>query len=178
MTSVFHLLMGCPASGKSTLASLLHQAIPHSQIISTDKTREELFGSAAKQGDWALINAKISAQIAQAISDGKQIIYDATNAKKVWRAELLRELKQFDNLKIIGWHLQTPLEICYERNSQRQRQVPLEVIHTYYLALEEFPPSKDEGFTALYQVPYNGLKTNSFSRNQKFMENIISSSGI
>ncbi len=177
MASVFHFLMGCPASGKSTLASLLHQAIPQSQIISTDKTREELFGASDKQGDWALVKERVFVQIVQAISDGKQIIYDATNAKKVWRTELLSELKQFDKLKIIGWHLQTPLEICYQRNSQRQRQVPLEVIYTYYLALQEFPPSKNEGFTELYQVAYDEL-ARDFSRIKKFMENIISSSEI
>jgi predicted kinase len=158
MTSIFHLLMGCPASGKSTLASYLHQAIiPHSQIISTDKIREELFGDAAKQEDWALIQAVISERIQQAIADERQIIYDATNAQKLWRMDLFKQLKEFDNLNIIGWHLQTPLKICYERNSQRERQVPQKVIQTYYQALKKFPPSKDEGFTEIYQVFYDDL---------------------
>jgi predicted kinase len=164
MTSVFHVLIGCPASGKSTLAAHLHQAIPQSQIISTDQIREDLFGDAATQGDWALINSEISTQIAQAIAAGKQIIYDATNAEKAWRSELLDSLKKLDDLKIIGWYLQTPLEVCYQRNKNRLRQVPEDVIEIYAIALEKSPPSKDEGFTEFHHIPYDQLENIDFSQ--------------
>ncbi|UAJ74634.1 ATP-binding protein (plasmid) [Synechocystis sp. PCC 7339] len=172
MTSVFHVLIGCPASGKSTLAAYLHEAIPESQIISTDQIREELFGDASQQGNWASIQAKISVDIRQALSQrsasqcavGKQIIYDATNAQKAWRSELLGNLQKFDNLKIIGWYLQTPLEVCYQRNRNRQRQVPEDVIEIYAMALEKYPPSKDEGFTELHYIPHDQLASIDFSQ--------------
>ncbi|AIE73542.1 hypothetical protein D082_10140 [Synechocystis sp. PCC 6714] len=109
-----------------------------------------------------MIQAKISVDIQQAIAAGKQIIYDATNAKKAWRSELLHTLEQFNNLQVIGWYLETPLKICYQRN--RKRQVPSEVIQTYYHALEQLPPSKDEGFTKLHHIPYDQLESIDFSR--------------
>lgn len=73
-------------------------------------------------------------------------------------------LKKLDDLKIIGWYLQTPLEVCYQRNKNRLRQVPEDVIETYAIALEQSPPSKDEGFTELHRIPYNQLENIDFSQ--------------
>ncbi|MFM7437875.1 MAG: AAA family ATPase, partial [Snowella sp.] len=124
-----------------------------------------LFGDEFIQGNWKLIEAEIFTQIQQNLTAGNSIIYDATNAKRAWRMALLQKLKSINNLDIIGLHLQTPLEICKQWNKQRQRQVPESIIESYYQALKQFPPIPAEGFTAIYDIPFqNGnLDLTSFT---------------
>ena len=51
-----HLLIGPPASGKTTLAGVLAQ-LTGAVVLSTDVVRGELFGDAAVQGPWRDIEA-------------------------------------------------------------------------------------------------------------------------
>jgi predicted kinase len=152
----FHIyfLIGCPSSGKSTLANQLIKQTPNYRIISTDQIRQKFFGDESIQGNWQLIETEIFAQIQQQLIAGNSIIYDATNSKRPWRIALLQKLKSIDNLDIIGLHLQTPLEICKQWNKQRQREVPEPIIESYYQALKQFPPIPAEGFTAIYDIAY------------------------
>ncbi|MEB3122346.1 MAG: ATP-binding protein [Snowella sp.] len=165
MSSLTLFLIGCPSSGKSTLAYQLINQTPNYRIISTDQIRQKLFGDESIQGNWQLIEAEIFTQIQQNLTAGNSIIYDATNAKRAWRMALLQKLKSINNLDIIGLHLQTPLEICKQWNKQRQRQVPESIIESYYQALKQFPPIPAEGFTAIYDIPFqNGnLDLTSFT---------------
>lgn len=143
-----HFLIGPPGCGKSTLATLLTQLYPNSQIISTDKVRLLLFGDESIQGDWSLIESNVISQMQEAIQAGKSVIYDATNVKKEWRMSLLQQV----NVQWIAWYLQTPLEVCKKWNKQRSRQVPEEVIEALFRALQENIPETSEGFVAVNTV--------------------------
>ena len=130
----------------------------HAKIISTDQIREELFGDEVIQGNWSIIEEKIFEQIRESIQAEQPIIYDATNAKKVWRVALLKQLaalkKEKGNQEVqwIGWYLQTPLEVCKVWNKQRNRQVPELVIEELFQALQDNPPDESEGFVAVNRV--------------------------
>jgi len=151
-----HLLVfiGCPSCGKSTLANELIKQNPNYHIVSTDKARAQLFGDEFIQGNWQQVENEVFRQIKDHINAGHSIIYDATNAKPVWRRELIQKLKQLGEIDIIGLHLQTPLEICKQWNQQRQRQVPESVIEDYDQALQQFPPLPAEGFTTMIDIPF------------------------
>ena len=112
---ICHFLIGSPASGKSTLATLLTQVNPNSQIISTDTIRFSLFGNESIQGDWSLIENQVISQIHESIKAEKPVIYDATNVKKEWRLSLLQQV-QNDKVQWIAWYLSTPLEYCTKWN--------------------------------------------------------------
>ena len=155
MILICHILIGCPSSGKSTLAAEMVNCYSNYRIVSTDKIREQLFGNETIQGDWQLIEAEVFRQIKQHLEAGQTIIYDATNAKRSWRMALLQQLKQYQDIQWIGWHLQTPLNICKAWNKQRQRQVPEAVIEQMYQSLKQFPPLAAEGFAAVYPVTYS-----------------------
>ncbi len=161
------ILIGCPSSGKSTIANQLLKKYSNYQLISTDQIRQQLFGNESIQGNWQIIEAEIFTQIQKHLTAGHSIIYDATNAKRSWRMALLQKLKTIDNLDIIGLHLQTPLEICKQWNQQRQRQVPESIIENYYQALKQFPPIPAEGFTAIYEIPYQNGNLDLTSLNEK-----------
>lgn len=90
-------------------------------------------------------------QIREAIASGQSVIYDATNAKRVWRMALLMRLSE-ENIHWMGWYLQTPLETCKVWNQKRERQVPEAVIETMFKSLQDFPPIAAEGFAAVHEV--------------------------
>ncbi len=142
-----HLLIGPAASGKTTLAQTL-AAIGNYHIVSTDQIRAEFFGEEIIQGDWRLIEKEALNRIEKSLAAGQPVIYDATNTKRPWRMDLLAKIRQISpqNSQWMAWYLQTPLEICLERNAGRSRQVPPEVIEKMFLPLEKFPPLPAEGF--------------------------------
>ncbi|MEB3290531.1 MAG: AAA family ATPase [Leptolyngbya sp.] len=146
-----HLLIGPPGSGKSTLAKRIQAEIPHSCIVSTDQIRQDLYGCAAEQGVWSEIEAEVIRRIGQGVERGQSVIYDATNARRVWRMTLLRRLSPL-GVDWVGWYLKTPLATCRQWNRERDRQVPPEVIESAHLALRQFPPLAAEGFRAVYSL--------------------------
>lgn len=149
-----HLLIGPPGSGKSTLAQWMQAELPHSCIVSTDQIRRDLYGCAAEQGSWPEIEAEVIRRIALEVEQGQIVIYDATNAQRAWRMALLQRLKPL-GIDWVGWHLKTPLATCHQRNRQRDRQVPSEVIEAAHWALRQFPPLAAEGFRAVYFLEAN-----------------------
>ncbi|MDX2273545.1 MAG: WYL domain-containing protein [Cyanobacteriota bacterium] len=153
LSRVNHLLIGPPASGKSTLAACLAEALTDYQIISTDAIRQDLYGDPTIQGHWPDIEAQVLNQANQALQQGLSIIYDATNAHRSWRLDLLQKLPTLD---WIGWHLTTPIEVCKQRNQQRSRQVPDAVIEAMAQSLKHFPPVPAEGFLDVLALDLSG----------------------
>ncbi|WP_279611573.1 WYL domain-containing protein [Thermostichus vulcanus] len=148
-----HILVGLPGSGKSTLAACLAESLTGCQIISTDAIRQDLYGDPTIQGHWPDIEAQVLNQANQAVQQGLSIIYDATNAHRAWRLDLLQKLPTLD---WIGWHLTTPIDVCKQRNEQRSRQVPDSVIDAMALSLKHFPPVPAEGFLDVLTLDLSG----------------------
>ncbi len=148
---ISHFLIGPPSSGKSTFAHQLAKLIPTARIVSTDATRAFLFGDETIQGDWSLIEENVLSQMQEAFKLGQPVIYDATNAKPEWRTSLLSRVRD-DNVQWMAWHLQTPLALCKVWNRQRLRLVPETVIEEFFQALQEFPPTQNEGFAIINSV--------------------------
>ena len=147
-----HILIGCPSSGKSTLAQNIVENNPNYHIISTDKIREKLFGDESIQGNWSVIETEVFRQFETHLNAGDPIIYDATNAKRPWRMELLQHLNQYEDVEWLGWHLKTPLKTCLQWNQTRERNVPEAVIKRMSESLKMFPPIAAEGFVAVYAL--------------------------
>lgn len=146
-----HLLIGPPASGKTTFARALQQELGAAVIISTDGIRERLYGDAAVQGPWAEIEAELQRQIQEAVLAQKAIIYDATNVKRAWRMGFLQKL-QVHGLSWIGWELKTDLKTCKAWNQQRSRQVPEAVIENFHAYQRQLKPMQGEGFVGIASI--------------------------
>ncbi|MHC5771275.1 MAG: AAA family ATPase [Nostoc sp.] len=168
MAAYAHFLIGTPGSGKSTLAKLISRQ-GNCQIISTDDIREELYGDATIQGEWHKIEATTIHRICTVLSEGKSIIYDATNFKRSFRIDFLLKVNtqvaewELTQPNWIAWYLQTPLETCIEWNQQCQRQVPSNIIESMYKLLHVFEPSTGEGFAAVNKID---VTTPKFSAHQ------------
>ncbi|MDM9379573.1 AAA family ATPase [Chlorogloeopsis sp. ULAP01] len=143
------LLIGLPGGGKSTLAKQLLAECPQWRLVSTDAIRGLLFGNEATQGSWLLIWREIRRQFQQAIATDSTVIYDATNAQRRQRREIITIARDLGFTQIVGIWVDTPIWLCLARNKRRERQVPEDVIFRMYRQLRDAPPSLLEGLDSL-----------------------------
>jgi predicted kinase len=148
------LLIGLPASGKSTLAHRWVIDSPCCVLVSTDAIRANLFGDETIQGPWPLVWREVERQFRHAIAQTHQglacgAIYDATNAVRRQRREVMQLAIALGFTKITGIWLDCSLETCLAQNQMRQRQVPDTVIEKMYRCLQGAPPSLEDGFSCL-----------------------------
>jgi predicted kinase len=147
------LLIGIPGSGKSTLALQLLRECPQMQLISTDAIRGQLFGDEAIQGSWLWVWREVKRQFQQAVSADCTAIYDATNAQRRQRREVITVARELGFTHITGIWVNTPVWMCLARNKKRERQVPEEVIFRMYRQLRDAPPSLQEDLDDLLCIP-------------------------
>ena len=157
------LLIGLPGSGKSTLAQQLLAESPRRQLISTDAIRSQLFGNEAIQGSWLLIWREVQRQFQQAvvqISHGavQSAIYDATNAQRRHRREVIALARNTGFTQITGLWLDTPVWLCLARNRRRDRIVPEDVIFRMHRQLRDAPPTLQEGLDRLVRFTEKGSR--------------------
>ncbi len=149
MASVI-ILIGIPASGKSTLAEQMLRASNQNshttKLISPDRIRASLYGATRIQGDWAEIWAKVQQEFAEASKSQQSVIYDATNYKREYRKDAIALAKEYGFKPITGLWLNVPLWICLSRNEVRDRSVPEDIVVDMYRTLSYSPPSLNEGF--------------------------------
>jgi len=142
------LLVGIPASGKSTYAKQL-ATIKGAVIVSTDTIREKLFGDESVQGSWSEIEKELHRLIKYYVAQNIPVIVDATHTKPEHRQPLL---SLSSRIKWSCYWLDADLNKCQDRNQARARRVPRQVIKTMYDQLKLTPPTKGEGFTNIYQM--------------------------
>lgn len=143
------LLIGLPGSGKSTLAEQLLAECPQARLISTDALRGQLFGNEATQGSWLLMWREIERQFQQAVTASSTVIYDATNAQRRHRREVIALARDSGFTEIIAIWVDTPIWLCLARNKRRERQVPEDVIFRMNRQLRDAPPTLEEGLDDL-----------------------------
>lgn len=129
-------------------------AEPKLKLISTDKIREQLFGDEVIQGEWLLVWREVQRQFQRAaipVSCGEvgAAIYDATNAQRRHRREVISSARAAGFKQIVGLWVDTPVWLCLARNRRRDRQVPEEVILRMHRQLRDAPPSLSEGLDRL-----------------------------
>jgi predicted kinase len=148
-----HLLIGPPASGKTTLAGVLAECTG-AVVLSTDRLRHELFGDAAVQGPWCDIETLLHQRIREWVAAGVPVIVDATHARRPWRLAITQALDLTAPVEWIGWWLYTSLSTCLQWNRTRTRLVPEPVIREMAASLADpsFGPSRSEGMAAVVAV--------------------------
>lgn len=142
--TTFTMLIGPPASGKSTYAKQTSAV-----IVSTDAIREELYGSEEVQDNPQKVFDIAFQRICSCLRAEQNCIFDATNMVRKYRVNFINRLrtaiKNPFNIKAIIFA--TPYEICLERNKARRRQVPQEVIKRMIMNFNV--PWYSEGFNEI-----------------------------
>lgn len=121
------LFIGLPASGKSTY--IRENVCSNYFIVDADSIKELHPDYDVKNPElvheWSVKMAEI--RMGQLAHDGVNICMDSGGVNNSYQIRIINMLKSY-NYKIHLIYMDTPLEICIERNSKRNRQVPERVI--------------------------------------------------
>lgn len=130
----FMMLVGLPASGKSTFAKEVIEGRDDIVYLSSDEIRKEIYGDENIQDNPARIFKLMEGRTKQAFKDGKHVIYDATNVSRKRRRGLLQQLPK--NIHKTAVYFATDFNVVKNQNSSRERVVPQEVIDKMYKTLQ------------------------------------------
>ena len=139
------VLIGVPASGKSSLAKTWLQSEKDAILLSSDALRGIYGKNEEDQSVTGEVMFQIKKLVRYFLRQGRTVIVDATNRLAEHRREFLAAAKEEGARTILAVMMDTPLEECLLRNSLRERKVPDEVIRRMFNSLEK--PSITEGFT-------------------------------
>ena len=146
----FIMLIAPAGAGKSTYARSLSDKYI---VVSSDAVRKRLYGDEAIQGSTNKVFNLVHRDILVGLSDGHDVVLDATNLTEKKRIGLLKQIPVGVTKTAVV--IATPPDIIYAQNASRQRVVPKEVI---FAQLSSFmPPSIDEGFDEIKVVRHGNL---------------------
>lgn len=174
MKKDFIMMVGLPASGKSTIAKKLKTEYElkgeRCTIVSTDEIRKELFGDASIQDNKEKVFGMTKNKAVQALKRGDHVIYDATNVNSKKRKRILTELKPY----IQNMH-QTKAIVtaclpatCIERNKTRETQAGVAAIHMFYNNFEI--PFHEEGFDKIEIITAEDAAPMNIERMKSMMD--------
>lgn len=145
------MMIGLPASGKTTFANKLEEDgyIVHS----SDKIRKELFDNMDNQDNNTLVFGTLHKRIITDLYEGNNVIFDATNMSMKRRRAFLESLNKIDCIRH-AVVMATPFNECIERDKARERTVGAHIIDRMYRQFQ-FP---------MYQEGFDDIKIN-YSRN-------------
>ena len=137
------MLVGLPASGKSTYAEKLVATYADHKIFSSDNYREKLLGNINDQNQNGLVFETLYKDMCKYIEEGGTAILDATNCTRKSRKRCLDQIHKVDCKK--ECHIiPTFFDLCIDRDAGRERTVGTEVIMKFAKCFEV--PMYFEGF--------------------------------
>lgn len=135
------ILCGIPGSGKTTYAQKYLKNNTSTIHLSSDLIRKELWGNETIQGDNNEVFSLMQSRAIEALNNGQNAIYDATNLTRKDRAYIISLCPKF--VKIECHVIWAPIETCIERDAVRERTVGKAVIDRMLKRFQ--PPFYDEG---------------------------------
>jgi predicted kinase len=132
------VMVGLQGSGKSTWVAE-HLAATH-VVVSKDH--------------WPNARHREARQrrvVAGLLAEGASVVVDNTNASPAERASLV-ELAVAAGVPVRAVFLDTPVQLCRERNDARSGRAKVPLVGLYGTAARLVPPSPDEGFAQVLQA--------------------------
>lgn len=143
------LMCAAPGCGKSTFAN---RHFLSTQVVSSDRCREMVSDDVEDMSVHRETFSLVRHICHLRLSLGKLTVIDSTSLNRSSRASFQKLASQhgFASAVIL---LDLPLNVCLERNEQRQRQVPPEVIRRFHAYLQDTKRTIwEERFDQVYVV--------------------------
>jgi predicted kinase len=145
-----YILTGLPGAGKTTYT---RRELAGAVRISLDDLRLMMSGVAYDPRYEPMVaaaaTALLEALLARAGVEGYDVVFDATNVTREWRARAIAQARRH-GVEPHAVYFAVPLAVAAERNRARPQVVPDDVLRRFAEALE--PPTLDEGFAAIVVV--------------------------
>ena len=146
--ATLNIMIGIPGSGKSNYAKK-YLLVNNSVYLSSDDIRIELYGFEDQTHNDVVFEA-MKKRTLNALKEGKDVIYDATNLNKKRRGGIINEAHKLD-AQVDAYLCCTPINIILERNITRaERQLPWDKLVQMIQSIE--PPMYYEGFDNIYLI--------------------------
>lgn len=143
--------IGIPGSGKTTILKSFADKYSYT-YISPDDLRKKITGDIGNQTKNKEIWEEAYRLVADELSRGNSVVFDATFVNKNERENFIRFAKDRGALKVEGIFLDVPFEIAKERNLERDRNVPEHAMDRMERNLREFPPEITDGFDSIFTL--------------------------
>lgn len=147
-----YLLVGIPASGKSTWTKMNAEKL-NAHVLSSDDLREVLYGDVNNQDNNTDLFQFIYKQAKLMLDLGLNVIIDSTNTSRKRRISFNREFKNYTRKAI---YFNSSANACIIRDRYRERKVGSEVITRMYKNLQV--PTYSEGWDSI-EIIYDKLIT-------------------
>lgn len=164
--SRFVMLVGLPASGKSSLSIFL-KAVDFN-VHSSDTIRKELLGDQKDQTKNDVVFNILHKRIKEDLKNGVDTLYDATNISQKRRIAFLKEIQKYDVVKECHF-MATPYEVCVERDAIRENSVGKTVIDRMYKSF--WVPQYYEGWDKIV-IHWDASIANNFKNVNEFLDSI------
>lgn len=156
------MMVGVAGSGKSTVA--MRYALTQSAIIfSSDAIRGEIYGDENCQKNPGRVFDILHQRISKTLSEGFDVVYDATNLSCKRRMNFLKSIAHIDCRKECVVVVTTPEDIA-ERMKSRDRKVPMEVVHKQLCQFQ--CPNYYEGWDNIW-IHYNSKPEDCYTSYTK-----------
>lgn len=144
--STLYMMVGLPASGKSTVANHLGDKVI---VRSSDDLRDKLLEDINNMERNGEIFDILCSLIKSDLYNGNDVVYDATNIYSKYRKQFLESLKLL-NCKKVCIFMNIPFSDCCKRNKSRNRVVPFDAMYKMRDRLD--PPKMSEGWDEIFEV--------------------------
>lgn len=163
------LLIGIPGSGKTNYAQQYMNFHDNTIHLSSDATRKELWGDESIQGDHTEVFSLMKSRAVEALNNGKNVLYDATNICRKDRADIISSCPRFAKVEAhVVW---APIEDCIRRDAARERTVGKEVIDRILKRFQA--PFYDEGIDEI-KVIFSVAFGHKYYRDKVFIDMDVS----
>jgi peroxiredoxin/predicted kinase len=150
MAQKLYVMVGLPGSGKTTYA---RSRLRGAARVSMDDLRLMLHGAQYDARYESFIHTAardlLDRLAARANLDRFDVLFDATNVTRAYRAECVRRARRF-GLEPVCVYCEVDLETALMRNGARASAVPADIVRRFQGQLE--PPAEDEGFGSILRV--------------------------
>jgi predicted kinase len=127
------MLIGPPASGKSTFAAELvgQGRVDAAAVVSSDDTAMELFGlNVDREVADPLIFTERDRRVAQRLAGGRVAVVDATNVLPAARARLVAIASRFGS-PAVALRFAQPQDVLIAQNDERDKRLPVQQVRDY-----------------------------------------------